>query len=79
VLLAAIYDGYMRREISKTNFSSQSPMLHKSGIDVFRAAIALMVAWLLIPWHTSMLVAPTGFFIIGAAAWLWISNAPKRM
>lgn len=79
VLLAAIYDGYMRREISKTNFSSRSPMLHKSGIDVFRAAIALMVAWLLIPWHTSMLVAPTGFFIIGAAAWLWISNAPKRM
>lgn len=79
VLLAVVYDGYMRREISKTNFSSQSPMLHKSGIDVFRLSVALMAAWLFVPWHISMLVAPTGIFIIGVAAWLWISNAPKRM
>lgn len=79
VLLAVMYDGYMRREISKTNFSSQSPMLHKSGIDVFRASVVLMTAWLVIPWHITMLIAPTGIFIMGVAAWLWISNAPKRI
>lgn len=79
VVLATVMDGYLRREISKTNFSSQSPVLHKSGIDVFKVSCALLVAWMFIPWHITMLMAPIGIFAIGAAAWLWISNAPKRM
>ncbi len=79
VVLATVFDGYMRREISKTNFSSQSPVLHKSGIDVFKVSMALLIGWVFIPWHISMLVAPLGIFAIGAAAWLWISNAPKRI
>ena len=79
VVLATVMDGYWRREISKTNFSSQSPVLHKSGMDTTKATLALMLAWVFIPWHISMVVAPIGIFTIGAAAWLWISNAPKRI
>lgn len=79
VVLATVMDGYWRREISKTNFSSQSPVLHKSGMDATKTTLALMFAWVFIPWHISMVVAPIGFFSIGAAVWLWISNAPKRI
>lgn len=79
VVLATFIDGYLRRQISKTNFSSQSPVLHKSGMDIFKASSALLVSWMLIPWHITMLAAPFGIFTIGAAAWLWISHAPKRI
>lgn len=79
VVLATVVDGHFLREIRKTSFTSQSPVLHKSGLDIFKLAVSLIVAWIFIPWHITMLVAPIGILTIGGAAWLWISNAPKRI
>ena len=79
VIFATVVDGHFLREIRKTSFTSQSPVLHKSGLDLFKTAIALLVAWVFMPWHITMLAAPIGVFTTGVSAWLWISNAPKRI
>lgn len=79
IIGAMIADGYLRREISKTNFSSQSPVLHKSGLDAFKWSIAAAIVWCVIPWHLSMVIAPLVIVTTGAGAWLWIANAPKRI
>lgn len=79
VIMVTLADGYLKREISKTNFSSQSPVLHKSGMDAFKGVTVLLLGWVLIPWYLSMLSAPLGIFVISAAGWIWISNAPKRI
>lgn len=79
-LLAAMYmDGHYQREKRKAMFSSQSPMLHKHGIDMMRAAAGILILWLFIPWHITMLIAPFVYALIGLAGWLWISNMQKRL
>lgn len=79
LMAAAIMDGHYQREIRKATFSSQSPVLHKSGIDMAKFSVAMMVCWIFIPYHISMMVAPIGIALTGAAAWIWLANMQKRM
>ncbi len=79
LLAAALLDGHYQREIRKATFSSQSPALHKSGLDAAKLTIALVIAWLFIPYHITMLVAPFGIAVTGIAGWIWYANMQKRM
>lgn len=79
VIVGAISDGYLKREISKANFSSQSPVMHKYGMDTFKGILLLLLGWIIIPWHITMLSAPFGILIMSMSIWTWISNAPKRI
>lgn len=79
LMLAMALDGHYQREISKASFSSQSPVLHKRGVDLSKAAIAIVVVWLFIPYHITMLVAPVGILMTAIAGWIWVANMQKRL
>lgn len=79
LMIAVLMDGHYRWRISRTSFSSQSPVLHKKGIDLSKASIAVIVIWLFIPYHITMLVAPLSIAATAFAGWLWIANMQKRM
>ena len=77
--LAAMNDGHFRRQISKATFSSQSPMLHKRGVDLGKLVAALLVAWLFVPIYVSTWVAPLAIVGLSFAWWLWVANLQKRL
>lgn len=79
LLIAMHLDGHYQREKRKAMFSSQSPVLHKKGIDIMKATLAILILWIFIPWHITMLVVPVIYASIGIAGWLWISNMQKRI
>ena len=79
LMLAVLLDGHYRWRISRTSFSSQSPVLHAKGIDLSKSAFAMMVVWLFVPIHITMLVAPFSIAAAAFAGWLWIANMQKRL
>lgn len=79
LLIAMYMDGHYQREKRKAMFSSQSPVMHKYGIDMMKGAVGVLILWIFIPWHITMLIAPLIYVSIGIAGWLWISNMQKRM
>lgn len=79
LVAAAIMDGHYQREIRKATFSSQSPVLHKSGIDMAKFTFAMLISWIFIPIHITMMVAPLSIALTGASAWIWLANMQKRM
>lgn len=78
-ILAAVNDGHFRRQISKASFTSQSPMLHKRGVDLGKLVAALIVAWLFVPIYVSTWVAPFAIVGLSFAWWLWVANLQKRL
>lgn len=78
-VLAAATDGHYRRQIAKASFSSQSPMLHKRGVDLAKLTTVLLVAWLFVPVYVSTWVAPFAIVGFSFAWWLWVANLQKRL
>lgn len=78
-VLAAMNDGHFRRQISKASFSSQSPMMHKRGVDMAKLVFVSMVAWLFVPFYLSTWVAPVAIAALSFAWWLWVANLQKRL
>lgn len=78
-MFAAMSDGHFRRQISKASFTSQSPMLHKRGVDLAKLVAALLVAWLFAPIYVSTWVAPFAIVGLSFAWWLWVANLQKRL
>lgn len=78
-MAAAVVDGHYRREIAKATFSSQSPMMHRRGMQLAKAVSVVMVAWLFVPVFVSTWVAPVAIAGLSYALWLWIGNLQKRM
>jgi hypothetical protein len=78
-VLAAMNDGHYRRQISKASFTSQSPMLHKRGVDLAKLVFVSMVAWLFVPFYLSTWIAPVAIAGLSFAWWLWVANLQKRL
>lgn len=78
-ILAAMADGHYRRQIAKASFSSQSPMLHKRGVDLAKLVGVSLVAWLFVPIYVSTWVAPLAIAGLSFAWWLWVANLQKRL
>lgn len=78
-LLAAYLDGYFERQIAKASFKSQSPRLHKSGVDMAMIVTAALVAWVFAPVFVPVLVAPIAIVALSFAWWIWIANLQKRL
>ena len=78
-ILAALVDGHYRRQIAKASFSSQSPMLHKRGVDMAKVCGISLVAWVFVPIYVSTWVAPLAIVGLSFAWWLWIANLQKRL
>lgn len=78
-IFAAMTDGHFRRQIAKASFTSQSPMLHKRGVDLAKLIAALLVAWLFAPIYVSTWVAPFAIAGLSFAWWLWVANLQKRL
>ena len=78
-ILAALLDGHYRRQIAKASFTSQSPMLHKRGVDMAKLCGISLVAWIFVPIYVSTWVAPLAIVGLSFAWWLWIANLQKRL
>lgn len=78
-LMAAIFDGFYQRQIAKASFRSQSPILHRSGIRIAHAVIALVLLWLFVPVHIPTVVAPIFVATLSFAGWIWMTNLQKRL
>lgn len=79
VIAAAFMDAHYQREISKATFRSQSPVMHKYGIDASKITVIALIAWLFIPAYITMFVAPSAMLLVAFAGWVWISNKQKRL
>jgi len=78
-LMAAFLDGYFQRQIAKASFTSQSPRLHKGGVDLAMLVGACLVAWIFAPIFVSTLVAPVAIGVMSFAWWVWMANLQKRL
>lgn len=78
-LLAAYVDGYFERQVAKASFTSQSPRLHKAGVDMAVFVSAALVAWIFAPVFVSTLVAPIAIGTLSFAWWVWMANLQKRL
>lgn len=78
-LMAAYIDGYFERQVAKASFTSQSPRLHKAGVDMMKFVSAALVAWIFAPVFVSILVAPIAIGTLSFAWWVWMANLQKRI
>ena len=78
-MFAAFVDGHYQRQIAKASFSSQSPLMHKYGMDLGKLVLAVLVAWLFVPMYVSTLIAPLAIVAFSIAWWLWVANLQKRL
>lgn len=78
-LLAAFSDGFYQRQIAKASFRSQSPRLHKGGVDLAMLVGACLIAWIFAPIFVSTLVAPVAIGVMSFAWWVWMANLQKRI
>ena len=78
-LLAAFIDGYYQREIAKASFTSQSPRLHKAGVDLAKLVAICLVVWLFAPIFVSTIVAPVAIAVLSFSWWVWMANLQKRI
>lgn len=76
---AAMIDGHFRREVAKASFSSQSPMLHKRGVDLAKFVFVMLVIWLCIPVFVTTWAAPLAIAGFSFAWWMWVANLQKRL
>lgn len=78
-MLAAFIDGHFQRRISQSSFSSQSPMLHKSGVELTKIVLALLLAWIFAPLFISTIVAPIAIAGFSVGWWMWVAHLQKRL
>lgn len=78
-VLAASVDGFYVREIRKTSFVSQSPILHKIGVQIFKLVSLVVLVWICIPVPMPFIAAPTVIFILAVSLWLWAGHLQKRL
>jgi hypothetical protein len=79
LFLAVAIDAYFVREISKSTFSSQSPLRHNIGNVANRIFFLAAPIWIIAPIGMPIFLAPSLVMIIIIGLWFWISNMQKRV
>lgn len=78
-VIACAADGFYRREISKTSFSSQSPILHKRGMMATKCLILGTMGLLVLPVRMPVILIPFCIILAALSLRMWIAHAPKRL
>lgn len=79
LVLAAVVDGFSKREIRKHSFVSQSPIKHRIGVYGFRGQGVGVVFWLIIPMPMPALLCPAVYVGLALSLWMWGGNLQKRL
>lgn len=79
ILIAAALDGLYAREIRKTAFVAQSPLMHKLGSYAWKLFAASALVWLLLPYGVPAALVPAASALLAAAVWAWMVNLQKRI
>lgn len=78
-LMAASVDGFYVREIRKTTFVSQSPVLHRMGVYITRIMGVALILWLCAPIPMPAIAPPLVLIGCALSVWLWLSHMQKRI
>lgn len=78
-LIPSIYDGFMMREIKKTNFQLASPIIHRYSLRIVITLLFTLITLFFIPIAINPIIIP--FIMLGICFFLsfTISNFQKRM
>lgn len=79
ILVPAIVDGVVVREIKKVNFGFSSPMFHRYAIYAIVMVLYLMLLTLFSPVQVAPIVYPLAILIIVVAMNLMVANTHKRL
>jgi hypothetical protein len=78
-IVASTIDSYYIREARKTTFISQSPILHKFGINLLYIIFFIVSIWMIFPLSMPIIIAPVVVLCIAISLWLLIINLQKRL
>lgn len=79
VLIPAVVDGYMIREIKKTNYGFSSPAIHRYSIYLMGLVTYGIVLTLFSPVNVNPVVYPAAIMIIVTSIHFIVSNTQKRI
>jgi len=79
VLVVAMVDGALQREIRKWRFSFSSPAAHRSATGMVSAVIAIVVLSPFFPWSLPPLAMPILMGVVAVALWVGMANIQKRV
>jgi hypothetical protein len=79
IMLAAITDGALVRQVRKASFNTPSPALHKAGAKAAKLSAAILLIWAIVPIDIPALIVPIMVVLAALGVWTWIAHMQKRI